>query len=40
LVGRGELDPVVSDRLGLEEAARGHEILEGRQQFGKVLLHA
>lgn len=40
LVGRGELDPIVSHRLGLEEAARGHEILERRRQFGKVLLHA
>lgn len=39
LVGRGELEPVISDRLGLEEAARGHEILEARRQFGKVLLH-
>lgn len=39
LVGRGELEPVISERLGLEQAARGHEILEQRRQFGKVLLH-
>jgi NADPH:quinone reductase-like Zn-dependent oxidoreductase len=38
LVGRGELRPVISERLGLEEARRGHEILEGRRQFGKVVL--
>lgn len=39
LVGRGELEPVISDRLGLDEAARAHEIVEERKQFGKVLLH-
>ncbi len=39
LVGRGELEPVISDRLELEEAARAHEILEQRRQFGKVILH-
>ena len=39
LVGRGELEPVISERLGLEEACRGHEILEDRTQFGKVVLN-
>jgi NADPH:quinone reductase-like Zn-dependent oxidoreductase len=39
LVGRGELEPVISDRLELEEAGRAHEILEQRRQFGKVILH-
>jgi NADPH:quinone reductase-like Zn-dependent oxidoreductase len=38
LVGRGELEPVISDRLGLQEATRGHQLMEGRKQFGKVLL--
>jgi NADPH:quinone reductase-like Zn-dependent oxidoreductase len=39
LVGRGELEPVISHSLGLDEARRGHEILEGRLQFGKVILN-
>lgn len=39
LVGRGELTPVISERLGLEEAGRAHEILEDRRQFGKVVLN-
>ncbi len=38
LVGRGELEPVISDRLGLQDATRGHQLMEGRKQFGKVLL--
>lgn len=38
LVGRGELTPVVSDRLPLGEAAAAHRLLEERRQFGKVLL--
>jgi len=38
LVGRGELEPVVSERFGLEDAARAHEVMENRRQFGKVLL--
>lgn len=39
LVGQGELEPVISDRLELGEATRAHEILEQRRQFGKVILH-
>jgi NADPH2:quinone reductase len=39
LVGRGELEPVISDSLKLEEAGLAHEILEQRRQFGKVILH-
>ena len=39
LVGRGDLTPVISERLGLEEARRAHEILEDRRQFGKVVLN-
>jgi NADPH:quinone reductase-like Zn-dependent oxidoreductase len=38
LVGRGELEPVISDRLGLQDATRGHQLMERRKQFGKVLL--
>lgn len=38
LVGRGELSPVVSEGFALEEAARAHEVMEERRQFGKVLL--
>jgi NADPH:quinone reductase-like Zn-dependent oxidoreductase len=38
LVGRGELEPVVSHRFGLAEAAGAHELMERRGHFGKVLL--
>lgn len=39
LVGRGELEPVISDRFKLEEAGLAHGVLEQRRQFGKVILH-
>lgn len=38
LVGAGELEPVVSESFALEDAARAHEAMEDRRQFGKVLL--
>lgn len=38
LVGAGELQPVVSESFPLEDAARAHEVMEERRQFGKVLL--
>jgi NADPH:quinone reductase-like Zn-dependent oxidoreductase len=38
LVGRGELTPVVSEILPLEQAAEAHRLMEDRRQFGKVLL--
>ncbi len=39
LVGRGELSPIVSERFALEDAVHAHEVMEQRQQFGKLLLH-
>ena len=39
LVGRGELEPVISEHFKLEEANLAHEVLEQRRQFGKVILH-
>jgi NADPH:quinone reductase-like Zn-dependent oxidoreductase len=39
LVGRGELTPVISDRLALSDAADAHRLMEERRQFGKILLH-
>ncbi|NLA64511.1 MAG: zinc-binding dehydrogenase [Leucobacter sp.] len=34
----GELSPVVDQVLSLEDAAHGHELLEKRAQFGKLVL--
>jgi NADPH:quinone reductase-like Zn-dependent oxidoreductase len=38
LVGRGELEPVVSAVLPLAEAAEAHRLMEDRRQFGKLVL--
>lgn len=38
LVGKGDLDPVVSHGLPLEEAAEGHRLMQDRRQFGKNVL--
>jgi NADPH:quinone reductase-like Zn-dependent oxidoreductase len=38
LVGRGELDPVVSAALPLADAAEAHRLMEDRRQFGKLIL--
>jgi NADPH:quinone reductase-like Zn-dependent oxidoreductase len=38
LVGRGELEPVVSTVLPLAEAAEAHRLMEDRRQFGKLIL--
>jgi NADPH:quinone reductase-like Zn-dependent oxidoreductase len=38
LVGQGKLKPVVDRVLPLQECAEGHRILEGREQFGKIVL--
>jgi NADPH:quinone reductase-like Zn-dependent oxidoreductase len=38
LVGRGELQPVVSAVLPLAEAAEAHRLMEDRRQFGKLVL--
>lgn len=38
LVGQGRLRPVIHRSLPLQEAREAHRILEGRTQFGKVVL--
>jgi len=38
LMGAGRLRPVVDRVLPLEDAALGHELIEGRAAFGKVVL--
>jgi NADPH:quinone reductase-like Zn-dependent oxidoreductase len=38
LAERGVFKPVVHEVLPLREAARAHQIVEGRQQYGKVVL--
>lgn len=38
LVGQGRLKPVLDRVLRLEQAAEGHQLLEGRQTFGNVVL--
>ncbi len=38
LVGRGDLEPVISHVLPLEDAAEAHRLMEDRRQFGKILL--
>jgi NADPH:quinone reductase-like Zn-dependent oxidoreductase len=38
LVGQGQLEPVISDVLPLEQAADAHRLMEDRRQFGKILL--
>jgi len=37
-VAAGRLRPVVHTVMPLAEAARGHQLLEARQAFGKVVL--
>ena len=39
LVAERKLRAVIDRSLSLAEAAKAHEILEGRQQFGKIILH-
>lgn len=39
LTAEGKLNPVIHKKLPLKEAAEGHEILENREQFGKVVLN-
>lgn len=39
LVGQGKLRPVVDRVMPLAEAARAHELMEKRQQFGKLVLN-
>lgn len=38
LVGQGRLKPVVDQVLPLSECANAHRFLEGREQFGKIVL--
>lgn len=38
LVGQGRLRTVIHQTFPLEEAAEAHRVLEGREQFGKVIL--
>ncbi|MHB2018083.1 MAG: zinc-binding dehydrogenase [Candidatus Xenobia bacterium] len=38
VMSRGQLRPVIFERLPLERAAEGHRLLEERAQFGKILL--
>jgi NADPH:quinone reductase-like Zn-dependent oxidoreductase len=38
LVQEGKLHPILDRVLPLKEARRAHEILEQREQFGKVVL--
>ncbi|MDH3684310.1 MAG: zinc-binding dehydrogenase, partial [Acidimicrobiia bacterium] len=38
LLAAGKLEPVVADRIPLAEAARAHELLEGKDHTGKVVL--
>jgi len=38
LVWDGTFEPRIRERLPMSEAARGHELLESREGFGKVLL--
>lgn len=38
LVGEGKLSPVIDRTLPLSEAAKAHELLMDRQQFGKIVL--
>ncbi|MBI4473307.1 MAG: zinc-binding dehydrogenase, partial [Acidobacteria bacterium] len=37
-VFRGQLKPVIDRVLPLEEAAKGHELIENRSVFGKIVL--
>lgn len=37
-VARGDLAPVVAERVPLAEASRAHELLEGRHHHGKIVL--
>jgi NADPH:quinone reductase-like Zn-dependent oxidoreductase len=38
LIGQGKLKPVVDRILPLSECARAHQLLEQREQFGKIVL--
>ena len=33
-----KIEPVITDRIPLSEAARAHELLEGRETVGKIIL--
>ncbi len=37
-LGAGKIDPVIDQVIPLSEAIKAHEILESRQQFGKIVL--
>lgn len=39
LIAEGKLKPIIYKKLPLSEAAKGHEILDNREQFGKVVLN-
>ena len=38
LLGEGKIDPVIDQVLPLSEAVKAHEIMENRQQVGKIVL--
>ena len=38
LLGQGKIDPVIDKVLPLSEAAKAHEMLESREQIGKIIL--
>jgi len=38
LVWQGEMEPRVRETLPMSEIARAHEIIEGREGFGKVVV--
>lgn len=39
LMGRGVLQPVISECFALEEAAQAQTLMENRQHFGKIIMH-
>ncbi|MBI4462599.1 MAG: zinc-binding dehydrogenase, partial [Acidobacteria bacterium] len=39
LVGQGKLRAVVDRTFPLREAAQAHQLMEKRQQFGKIVLN-
>lgn len=38
LIASGQVEPVVYDRLPLDEAVKAHELMEARAQLGKIVL--